>query len=155
MVLQPARFTIRTAENSDAAGILECLARAFAPYKGQYTPEAFADTVLDPSSVLDRLQQMRVLVAVRNGSVVGTVGGSISSSREGHLRGMAVLPRCQGTDVAAELLRAIESELRTAGCTRVTLNTTLPLEAAIKFYEKHGYVPSGKITDFFGMGLVE
>jgi hypothetical protein len=31
----------------------------------------------------------------------------------------------------------------------------LPLEAAMTFYEKHGYVRSGRVTDFFGMRLIE
>jgi hypothetical protein len=31
----------------------------------------------------------------------------------------------------------------------------VPLEAAMRFYEKHGYHRSGKIGDFFGMPLIE
>jgi hypothetical protein len=36
----------------------------------------------------------------------------------------------------------------------VTLNTTEPLSAAMKFYEKHGYQRSGRVSDFFGMRLI-
>ena len=53
------------------------------------------------------------------------------------------------------LLRKIEDWLKDKGCARVTLDTTLPLAAAIKFYEKNGYRRSGQVTDFFGMPLVE
>jgi len=155
MVLQPANLKIREAKTADAAAILDCLAQAFAPYEQQYTPEAFADTVLDEISLTDRLRKMRVLVAVDNSRIVGTVGGSIRDNREGHLRGMAVLPTYQVSGVAALLLRAIESDLRVMGCIRVTLDTTMPLQAAIRFYEKHGYVRSGVVTDFFGMPLIE
>ena len=42
-------FRIRKARLEDAGEILECLAQAFAPYRGSYTPAAFADTVLDSS----------------------------------------------------------------------------------------------------------
>jgi len=74
---------------------------------------------------------------------------------EGHLRGMAVLPDWHGSGVAAKLLSAIEAWLRSKGCKRITLDTTLPLKTAMRFYEKHGYHRSGKIADFFGMELVE
>jgi GNAT superfamily N-acetyltransferase len=53
------------------------------------------------------------------------------------------------------LLAAIEAHLRVQGCKRITLDTTLPLEPAMKFYEKNGYHRSGNIQDFFGMPLIE
>jgi GNAT superfamily N-acetyltransferase len=68
---------------------------------------------------------------------------------------MAVLPQYAGTGVAAQLLTVIETWLRQRGCTRVTLDTTLPLQAAMRFYEKHGYLRSSRVSDFFGMPLVE
>ena len=48
-----------------------------------------------------------------------------------------------------------ESELSSMKCSRVTLDTTEPLQRAVCFYEKHGYRPSGRVTDFFGMPLHE
>ena len=60
-----------------------------------------------------------------------------------------------GVGVAAQLLAAAESELRSRNCRRITLDTTAPLERAIRFYEKHGYRRSGKVGDFFGMPLYE
>ena len=56
---------------------------------------------------------------------------------------------------AAALLAAVEEWLHSRGCKRVTLDTTLPLRAAMKFYEKNGYRRSGIVTDFFGMPLLE
>ena len=38
---------------------------------------------------------------------------------------------------------------------RVTLDTTEPLQKAMRFYTKHGYAPSGRVADFFGMPLHE
>ena len=149
------KVKIRQAQLSDASGILQCLAGAFARYRDHYSSEGFADTVLDEASVRKRMQQMHILVAVRDSEIVGTVGGAVGENSEGHLRGMAVLPSVQGTGIAADLLVAIEAGLRNLGCTRVTLDTTLPLDAAMKFYEKYGYVRSGRVTDFFGMPLIE
>ena len=77
-------------------------------------------------------------------------------SREGHIRGMAVLSEWQGSGLASKLLASAESELRALGCScRITLDTTAPLRPAIRFYEKHGSHRSGKVTDFFGMELFE
>jgi ribosomal protein S18 acetylase RimI-like enzyme len=148
-------WEIRRAQEADADAILQCLAIAFAPYRERYTPAAFADTVLDPSTLRERMQKIHVLVAVSDGQIVGTVAGSTDDRCEGHLRGMAVLPEFHGTGIASRLLLAIEERLQTQGCTKVSLDTTLPLQAAIKFYEKRGYSRSGTVRDFFGMPLIE
>ena len=150
----PAEIEIRSADHADAVAILKCLTEAFAPHRAEYTPAAFADTVLSHETVHLRLQQMHVLVATVAGNVVGTVSG-VCHAEEGHLRGMAVLPEWRGLGVAAKLLAAIEAWLRSRGCKRITLDTTLPLKGAMKFYEKHGYHRSGNISDFFGMPLLE
>ena len=129
---------------------------AFQPYRERYTPDAFRDTVLTSETVHGRLASMTVFVAVApSGDVVGTIGCGLENAEEGHLRGMAVLREWQGAGVAARLLAAAESELRSRHCRRVTLDTTSPLERAMCFYEKHGYRRSGKISDFFGMALFE
>jgi ribosomal protein S18 acetylase RimI-like enzyme len=145
---------IRPATNNDASSILKCLAEAFAPYRELYSPSAFADTVLNGETIHIRLQQMHVLVATAAGNVVGTIAG-IRHADEGHLRGMAVLPRRHGSGIALKLLTAIETYLRSQGCKRITLDTTFPLEPAMRFYEKNGYQRSGNIQDFFGMPLIE
>jgi ribosomal protein S18 acetylase RimI-like enzyme len=149
-----ADIEIRPASQDDATAILKCLAVAFTPYRSQYTPKAFADTVLSDETLHVRMQQMHILVASLDGSVVGTVAG-ICHEGVGHLRGMAVLPEFHGRGIAAKLLTAIEGYLRSQGCNRITLDTTIPLTAAISFYEKNGYRRSGKIVDFFGMPLLE
>jgi GNAT superfamily N-acetyltransferase len=87
--------------------------------------------------------------------VVGTVSCSQTDEREGHIRGMAVRPEWQGASVAAQLLQRVESELRDRKCSRVSLDTTEPLRRAMRFYERNGYQRSGKVTDFFGMALIE
>jgi GNAT superfamily N-acetyltransferase len=158
------QYSIRPANECDQAGILNCLAAAFEPYRNDYTAGAFADTVLDPATLPERLRQMHVLVATweaatsesatRESAILGTIAAAVSGE-EGHLRGMAVLPELRGAGVAGQLLSAIEAWLREQGCKRVTLNTTLPLKAAMSFYEKNGYVRSGRTSDFFGMTLVE
>ena len=143
----PARLacSVRRATRDDGGGILGCLHAAFAPYRDRYTPDAFRDTVLTPETIQLRLAAMVVFVAVTPaGEIVGTIGCGVVGPGEGHIRGMAVLPGWEGGGPAAPLLEAAESQLRAQGCRRVTLDTTQPLERAMRFYEKHGYRRSGK-----------
>jgi [ribosomal protein S18]-alanine N-acetyltransferase len=107
---------------------------------------------MDSALVDERIREMCLFVAVADGKIVGTIGCK-ANSNEGHLRGMAVIPEWQGTQVASALLEAAEAELRRAGCTFVTLDTTRPLARAIRFYQRHGYGASGRVSDFFGMLL--
>jgi len=151
---QPSSLLIRKACKDDEAEILACLAAAFAPYRSEYTPDAFADTVMDAATIKRRIREMRVIIAISKEQIVGTIGCGVNGE-EGHLRGMAVLPRWQGTALASLLLQAAEAEIRNAGCKYVTLDTTLPLQRAIRFYQRHGFVASGRVSDFFGMQLFE
>jgi GNAT superfamily N-acetyltransferase len=153
---RPTANSIRRADGGDAAGILGCLHAAFEPYRGQYPPAAFEDTVLTPERLEQRMAAMAVFVAVTaGGEVIGTVACHTRGGGEDHLRGMAVRPECQGCGAAAHLLAAAETELRRAGCHRVSLGTTRPLARAARFYEAHGYRQTGAVSDFFGMELIE
>jgi len=149
-------ITVRKATPADARMILECLRVAFEPYRSSYTPEAFADTVLSPETIQQRLASMCIFVAINtDGDILGTIGCAVVDGQEGHLRGMAVLPEWRGRGIAEQLLRAAEAELASRRCSRITLDTTEPLLRAMRFYERHGYWPSGNVSDFFGMPLHE
>jgi ribosomal protein S18 acetylase RimI-like enzyme len=152
-VSEPAE--VRRARAEDAENIAACLRQAFEPFRSQYTAHAFRDTVPPPDAIRQRIAGMKVYVAVaNNGTVIGTLAASAWNG-EGHLRGMTVLPDWQGSGIAEQLLAASENDLRAAGCTSVTLDTTLPLQRAMRFYQKNGFTPSARITDFFGMPLYE
>lgn len=166
---------IREAKDRDGEGILACLSAAFEPYRNDYTPEAFADTVLDHDSLKKRMEHMDVAVAVVDGKVIGTIswqwfGGNPENpettpgplaefaapeGREGHIRGMALLPEFCGKGIAERLLMVAEDGIVKDKCKWITLDTTEPLKRAQRFYEKHGYKPSGQTRDFFGMRLIE
>jgi len=68
---------------------------------------------------------------------------------------MAVLPAFQSAGIAQQLLDRAEAELLAQKCIRITLDTTAPLKRAIRFYQRNGFRPSGRVTDFFGMPLYE
>lgn len=145
---------VRKAHALDAPAILHCLSAAFEVYRSQYTPQAYSDTVLDSETLRGRMTEMSVLVAISDGEVVGTISYSVHG-HQGHVRGMAVLPHWHGAGVASELLKRVEAELLMSGCSRVTLDSTQPLQRAIRFYERNGFAASGRLTDFFGMQLHE
>jgi len=151
---QDSSFLLRSAVPADQTGVLHCLAVAFDPYRDDYTPQAFARTVLDPAGYIERLQAMHLLVALSESTIAGTIAGACNG-REGRLRGMAVLPEWRGTGLSAQLLSTMEAWLKEQGCHRITLGTTPPLQAAIRFYERAGYSHTGKITDFHGMPLLD
>jgi ribosomal protein S18 acetylase RimI-like enzyme len=147
---------IHKATVRDANGILDCLRSAFEPYKRYYSAVAFEDTVLTPESVFRRLDEMVIFVALDHSSmVVGTVACNVIAEAEGHLRGMAVRPECQARGIADQLLARAEAELVQRKCSWISLDTTEPLQRAMRFYEKHGFRRSGKVGDFFGMPLIE
>lgn len=153
---QSQTISLRRATGEDAPQILACLRAAFEEYRRLYTPAAFLDTVLTPETILVRLAKFFVFVAVSDASeVVGTIACNIVSAEEGHIRGMAVLPGLRCTGVAAQLLSCAETELRSRRTTRITLDATEPLQRAMRFYEKFGYRRSGRVTNFFGMPLIE
>lgn len=149
-------ITIRLATPADCSGTLECLRAAFAPYQDRYTPDAFLDTVLTAETIHKRISEMTVFIAENaKQQLMGTIACKVVDDAEGHLRGMAVKPEFQGSSVAKQLLECAERELRASGCSFVTLATTEPLDRAMRFYEKSGYGRTGRITQFFGMPLIE
>jgi ribosomal protein S18 acetylase RimI-like enzyme len=153
--LMTASVEIRRARAEDAECIAMCLESAFGPSRSAYTPGAFRDTVPSAGAIRARMLDMTIYVAVvPDGEIVGTVSLALDGN-EGHLRGMAVRPAWQGHSTAAQLLGMVERDLMAAGCGRLTLDTTLPLERAIRFYERNGFTRTGKVSDYFGMPLYE
>ena len=146
---------ITKSKDDDEPAILNCLRIAFAPYEAVYTTAAFNDTVLNEALIKRRRAEMTVYVSRLDGELVGTIGCHSVGDAEGHIRGMAVLPEYQSKGIASQLLEAAEKQLAKEGCTRITLDTTEPLKQAQRFYEKHGYEPTGQVRDFFGMKLIE
>jgi N-acetylglutamate synthase-like GNAT family acetyltransferase len=147
-------FSIRKASLRDGEKILQCLREAFAPYQANYTSDAFTDTVLTDETIRQRFAEMTVLIAIdQSGHVIGTVAYKAADDGEGHVRGMAVSPQWQGSNVAQALLDQVEYVLRKMHCKAMTLDTTRPLRRAIHFYQKNGFLPTGKVSSFFGMDL--
>ncbi|MFX0104467.1 MAG: GNAT family N-acetyltransferase [Candidatus Hodarchaeota archaeon] len=150
-------YIIRRAKKNDAKGIYEILLVAFEGYRNYYTSEGFSDTVMSENAVIERMKEMKLYVAVdQKRKIIGTIGWRKVSKKEGHIRGMAVLPEKQGKNSpATALLQAVENDARSKGCIYLTLDTTAPLKRAQNFYRKYGFKETGKTGDFFGLTIYE
>jgi putative acetyltransferase len=67
---------------------------------------------------------------------------------------MAVLPAARGSGAGAKLLRQVEGWASSEGYTRLFLNTTPFLDAAIRLYERFGFRRADdNLHDLFGTPL--
>lgn len=82
-------------------------------------------------------------VAEMDGRIVGTIGLIGFGANEGALRKMFVAAHARGRElgVAARLLDILIAHARAKGIVGITLGTLAKLHAAIRFYEKNGFVP--------------
>ena len=150
-------YIIQKAEAKDAKGIHEVILAAFEEFRYFYSPEGFADTVMSEQVALKRIMNMNIYIAVdQNSKIIGTIGWKRLNEKEGHIRGMAVLPKMQGKQSpATDLLKKVENDARSQGCSFLTLDTTEVLQRAQNFYRKNGFKKTGKTGDFFAATIFE
>jgi N-acetylglutamate synthase-like GNAT family acetyltransferase len=150
-------FIIRIATPQDAKRIHEVILNAFEEYRSFYSPEGFRDTVMSEELVLNRMKIMTIFVAEdKKGKVIGTIGWQKVNEKEGHIRGMAVLPEWQGHNGPASiLLQTVEKDAINNSCKFLSLDTTEVLKRAQSFYKKHLFKETGKTGNFFGSKIYE
>jgi N-acetylglutamate synthase-like GNAT family acetyltransferase len=129
---------IRPAVPADASEIARILHAAFEEFKPLYTEGGFSATTPAAEQVLHRMKEGPIWVAVRDGSVLGTVAARFRD-KSVYVRGMAVLPSVRGSGVGAGLLGAVEEWASCLNCHRLFLSTTPFLHSAIRLYEAHGF----------------
>jgi len=129
------------------------LNEAFADFRPLYTEASYAATALQPETVMVRMSEGPVWVALVADEVVGTC--SAKSLDDGlYLRGMAVSPRVRGRGVGQMLLSTVEKFAEDIGYRRLRLSTTPFLTAAIALYERCGYVQDGERA-WLGVTLID
>jgi GNAT superfamily N-acetyltransferase len=82
--------------------------------------------------------------------VVGTCGLLRTGEREFELIKMAVVPAARGRGAGEALLRAAIARAFGMGCDRLFLLTNAKSEAAIRLYERNGFVHDAGIMAEFG-----
>ena len=144
---------IRLAQPDDAAIVATVLLQSFVEFEPLYTREAFAATTPNAAQVLARMREGPVWLAFRNTDVLGTVA-AVLNGESAYIRGMAVLPAARRLKVGHRLLEHIEGWASQEGCNRMFLSTTPFLHAAIRLYEKFGFLRTDEGShDLFGTPL--
>jgi len=88
---------------------------------------------------------------VRRGDEVVACGGVGFYDGYAELKRMYAKPEARGSGVASALLARLEAEARQAGRNRLTIETGIYQHAAIRFYEKAGFVRRGAFGPYATM----
>jgi putative acetyltransferase len=88
--------------------------------------------------------------ARENGCLVGVGALKELSSDHGEVKSMRTAPEALGRGVGSVVLAHIVGEARRRGYIRVSLETgsTEPFAAALRLYERDGFVPCGPFGDY-------
>jgi len=128
------------AEADDVGALVERVYRA-----GGWTDESYSKVLLDASS---RIRDAAVLVAILNGSPVGTLTiaepgspfANVCGPDELEVRMLAIAPEARGRGLASRLMDACEAMARRGDYRAVVLSTEPDMLAAHRMYERRGYL---------------
>jgi GNAT superfamily N-acetyltransferase len=116
---------------------------AFAEYAARMAPDAWSSFAQDIANVRGRLTDAELVVAARDGRLVGTVTmfSDWRGAQEGSLgvRLLAVMPDVRGTGVGRALMEYCIEHARAAGKRRVVLTTVQGMETARELWDKLGF----------------
>jgi len=87
----------------------------------------------------------------------GVVGNAVVLYRRrsvsARVYSLVVDPACQGRGIARALLEAAEQAAAAKGCTTMRLEVRADNEAAIRLYRKAGYLPDGRVDNYYDDGM--
>lgn len=133
-----ADIDIRLATAADAPKIEAVLAQSFEEYRTQFTSAAFEVTAPPAETILKRMKEGPVWVAVQRGDVVGTIS-AVPKGRSLLLRDMAVPPAERGKAIGRLLLVYVARYAFRNRFRRMSLSTTPFFTRAIREYEQFGF----------------
>lgn len=147
---------IRLAQPGDEKVISSLIFEAFAPFRDEYTPDAFEYTATSVERVRERFTEGPIWLAHIGGEPIGTVSGLPEDERF-YIRSMAIKPTVQRGGIGQRLLDTLEAFAREAGYTKLYLYTTFVLPGAKLLYEKNGFyvVRETAPEGWHGMGGIE
>jgi GNAT superfamily N-acetyltransferase len=143
--------TIRDARPADQEAIREVTLAAYVEYAA-LMPHLWDGYRANILATLARPAPAAQLVAERDGAIVGTVllypnaatrpGADVAGARrpEPEVRLLAVAPAARGRGVGAALMGECLRRARAWGAPALTLHTTGMMQAAIRVYERLGFV---------------
>lgn len=126
----------------DLAEIVALVHRAFGEYRRKLQPEsgALSESV---DSLAERLTKNRLFLALKGGKLAGAVFAAVKGDAV-YLDRLSVDPHARGLGIARRLIDAVEEHARESGAARVTLGVRLALTQNISFFERLGFVETGR-----------
>ncbi|MFW5680928.1 MAG: N-acetyltransferase family protein [Pseudomonadota bacterium] len=144
---QPATtidWTIRPATDGDGDALAELIAACFAEYPGCLFDRALEFPELDAIASFFEGRDGRLWVAQAGGYLVGSLGTWRNADGAIELTKVYVDRAHRGRGLAVDLLaRAVERAVETAA-PRLELWSDTRFTRAHRFYEKHGFLPTGE-----------
>lgn len=144
------RLRIRDARPDERAAIRDLTWSAYEAYAHVMTPSAWAGLRDAIQGALATDEPVERIVAEQDGELVGSVmlfppdtqsygaGGAVARVPE--LRMLAVAPAARGHGVGRALVEECVRRARQAGATALGLHSSASLHAAIRLYERMGFV---------------
>jgi ribosomal protein S18 acetylase RimI-like enzyme len=151
-VKPPFEVRIRPGRLADQAALAELEAMAWSAESG--FPSTMAADRRDATFFRVGNPPEAHLVAELNGRVVGYIRLKPptplpENTHVIQVQGLAVHPDARRRGVAAGLLDAAEATLRERGIRKLTLRVLSTNQAAIRLYERHGFVREGTLLEEF------
>ena len=139
---------INPALPEDIPALCELLAHLF-QQEAEFTPDDAAQRRA-LAMIIDHPEVSQILVARRGDDVVGMVNllYTVSTAMGGRvalLEDMIVAPHARGVGVGSQLLGHALALARMSGCLRITLLTDRTNAAALRFYQRHGFIASAMV----------
>ena len=153
--MTPNQFHIRDARAEDRAAIRELTLAAYAEFATIMTPPAWAGLGQAVLAGLDAEGAIERIVADQAGALLGSVmlyspaaqayGAAVAVASWPELRLLAVAPAARGQGVGTALVQECMRRARHTGAAALGLHTSESLQAAIRMYERMGFVraPAG------------
>lgn len=127
---------------------------SFSEHRADYTGEAYESTVLDAARITDRLAEGPTWLAVRNGTILGTLS-AVPRGDELYIRSLTVHPDTRGLGIGELLIVKATDWATDAGFARCRLETTPFLESSQRLYIRCGFTyDTAARADLHGTPLV-
>ena len=137
----------RSDEYAEAGRVTAAAYRAL--LRPEDDPEDWGSYLARIADVADRARRTVVLVAVHDGTILGSATLELDGRTEedddpldpdrAHIRMLGIDPAAQGRGAGRALMLACEARARAAGKARITLHTTERMQAAQRMYASLGY----------------
>ena len=156
-------MVVRRARDKYIQGFHDCYTKVWKSLRG-VLPDQYVEGVLeevDQPSFLENIRSLLanpdgiLLVAEKDGEIIGNAQGRLNRGGYGWLSFMGVSPDCRRRGVGRALLCSFIEESRKGGWTKVSLDTAPCLKPAIKLYTDMGFIPEGYMRNHMhGLDLI-